>query len=269
MRKDGFALRENRGIPYYSCAAFESLPWLRHGFSTRRGGVAAANGNDSLNLNAVAWDEPGRVEENRRRFLHALGLDAAVLATLNQVHSTTVRVLGRASTPWVATEGDALVTREPNVALGVKTADCLPVLIADPATKAVGAVHSGWRGTLEGVLERAVGEMLRNFGGSPDDLLVAVGPGIRACCFEVGGDVADLFLRAHPGAGAVRAHPGRPGKHLVDLVKVLDAQLDRLGVPPGNRHDSGLCSCCDTREFFSWRAEGAASGRMMSVVAIA
>ena len=267
MRTDGFILRENRGIPYYSCRAFENIPWLRHGFSTRWGGA----GGSALNLNLTAWDTPERVNENRRRLLSALDLKNADLVSLNQIHSDRVYAVESAAGFTENHEGDGLVTNIENAALVIKTADCFPVLIVDPVRKAIGAVHSGWRGTLAGVLPRAIEEMIRRYHSDPAQLLVAIGPGIRECCFEVGEDVAQFFkgsieekTTARPPVGTAAA----PGKYLADIAAVLKAQLKQSGVPPENQYDAGMCTRCNTREFFSWRAEGAASGRMMAIIAI-
>lgn len=265
MRRDGFVLREVRGIPYYSCRAFEELPNLCHGFSTRRGG-APAPGEHSLNLSYNSWDSPERVNENRRRLLCALNLKEAHLATLRQVHSNRVHIIRDIPAQWNPSEGDALVAQLENAALAVQVADCLPVLIADPATKAVAAVHSGWRGILAHILPVTVREMQRTFGADPANLLAAVGPGIRACCFEVGPEVAELFNREFPGGRLSVPAGASPGKHLLDLCKALEMELDEAGIKPENRYDSGLCTRCNTKEFFSYRAEGTRSGRMMAVI---
>jgi len=267
MRRGGFLLREFQGIPYYSCRALEGLPALRHGFSTRRGG-SFAPGECSLNLGESPGDSMERVHENRRRFLSALRLEKAHLVTLHQVHSNRVYIIEDISRQWNQSEGDALATRVENAALAVKTADCLPVLIADPACNAVAAVHSGWKGTLSRVLLETVREMQRSFGSDPAELLVAVGPGIRACCYEVGSDVAGLFDAEYRGGALTKPADARPGKYFLDLCGALDIQLNVAGVRPENRYDLGICTCCNTREFFSHRGEGPGSGRMMAVIGI-
>ena len=285
MKTDGFVLRVNKGIPYYSCRAFESLPWLRHGFSTRRGGADEG----VLNLNYTAWDTPERVDENRRRLLFSLGIENGALISLNQTHSNTVYVVESASgfndpplsfvmslsssstmnrqPEMKKNEGDALITNMENAALAVKVADCFPVLIADPVRMAIGAVHSGWRGTLAGVLPRAIEEMGRLFHSDPAHMLFAIGPGIRECCFEVGEDVACLFADAHPEKAVVFPSPVEHEKYQVNLASVLKAQMTQSGVKPENQYDSGMCTCCCAPDFFSWRSEGAAAGRMMAVIA--
>ena len=267
MRKGGFKLRKSGGVPFYSCPAFERLPWIRHGFSTRHGG-ASGSGESSLNLEDAPWDSPDRVHENRRRLLSALGLEEAHLISLHQVHSNRVHIIKDISAQWNRPEGDALITRVENAALAVKIADCVPVLIADPAHHAVAAVHSGWRGTLSGIVLQTLHEMQREFGSDPAGLLLAAGPGIRACCFEVGPEVALPFEEKYPGCSLTEPIPGRPEKRFLDLFKALEAQMDLAGVPPENRYDLGACTCCGTGEFFSHRAEGAASGRMMAVIGL-
>jgi len=285
MQTDGFILRENREIPYYICRVFKSLPWLRHGFSTRRGGAD----KETLDLNSASPDTPERISENRRRLLSALGLKDAAVVFLNQIHSGRVYTVESSAGFHESTlpfylfssscpigtrlpkienyEGDALVTNVGNAALAIKTADCFPVLIADPVHRAIGAVHSGWRGTLARVLPRAIEEMSRRFRSDPARLLFAIGPGIRECCFEVDEDVAGLFAETYPEKSTVR--PSAPGKYLVNLAAVLKVQMTQSGVPPENQHDLGMCTCCNTREFFSRRAEGASAGRMMAVIAVA
>jgi YfiH family protein len=267
MRRAGFVLRESQGIPYYSCRAFESLPHLRHGFSTRHGGLSS-RGECSLNLSNSSWDSPERVHENRRRFLSALHFEKACLATLRQVHSNRVYIIEDASGQWNQSRGDALATRIENVALAVQIADCLPILIVDPGRNAVAAVHSGWRGTLSQVLFQTIRKMQQAFGSNPAELRAAIGPGIRSCCFEVGPEVAALFDEEYPGRLLAKPAKNRRGKYFLDLGEALDIQLDLAGVLPENRYDMSICTCCNTNEFFSYRAEGPASGRMMAVIGI-
>jgi polyphenol oxidase len=266
MRKGGFVLREFQGIRYYSCKALESIPCLRHGFSTREGGSGIAE--RSLNLNYSPRDSVEQVRENQHRFLLALNLENARLATLRQVHSNRVYIIEDNSLEWNESKGDALATAVEGLALGVRVADCLPVLIADPASRVVAAVHSGWRGTLSRILLQTILEMQKSFGSRPADLFAAVGPGIRKCCFEVGSEVVDLFEQEYPGAPLATRVTAKPGKYLMDLCGALDIQLDLAGVQPENRYDLGECTCCNTDRFFSYRAEGLASGRMMAIIGL-
>jgi polyphenol oxidase len=254
--EDGFALRKKDEIPYYACLAIEKLPSFRHGFSTR-----------ALNLGYTHWDFPERVANNRKRFLAALNLDQAQLATLHQIHSDRVHIIKDVADQWNQADGDALVTRIENCALAIQTADCLPILIADPQKKVAAVVHSGWRGTRARILQKTIEAMEREFGSDPARLVAAIGPGIRACCFEVDEAVAELFIRELDGCLA-KPVDERPGKFLVDLPRALKLQLKCSGIKSENSHDIGTCTRCNSNEFFSYRAEGQNSGRMMAVIGI-
>jgi polyphenol oxidase len=264
MRKDGFILRESQGVRYYTCKAFENIPRLGHGFSTREG----RNGQ-SLNLSYRPWDSVERVHENRQLFLSAVHLDGSNLAILRQVHSNRAYIIEDKPGEWNPSEGDALITAVEKIALAVQIADCLPVLIADPVKRVVAAVHSGWKGTLSRILFHTIEKMQRSCSSRPSDLLVAVGPGIRECCFEVGHEVAELFEKEFPGSNLAVPVEARPGKFLLDLVKALEIQLDIAGVQVENRYDLGACTRCNPDQFFSHRAEGPASGRMLAVIGLA
>ena len=146
--------------------------------------------------------------------------------------------------------GDAIATRVENIALAVKTADCLPVLIADPVKNVVAAVHSGWRGTLSRILPCAIREMQRAFGSDPSQLLTAIGPGIRACCYEVGSDVANFFRNEFPGCCSANLNEERPQKYFLDLGKVLETQMNRAGIRPENRYDLKSAPAATRRSSF-------------------
>ena len=265
MHINGFDLIESSGIRYYSCAAFEKIPRLRHAFSTRSGGISLAS-EQALNLGDVPWDLPANVEENRRRFLSALGLLPARLATVAQCHSAEFHIIDCPAHQWnPRTRGDALVTAEQGIALAVQVADCFPVLVADPQKGIIAAVHAGWRGSLARILRRIL-EGMGQLGADPADVLVAVGPGIRPCCFEVGLEVASAFDAEFPGEHLSHPHPERQDKYLLDLPMALNVQLSEAGVTPQNRWDLGLCTRCNPNEFFSHRAEGSHAGRMMGII---
>jgi polyphenol oxidase len=265
MKKSAFLLRQAEGISYYSCRAFEELPGLCHGFSTRHGGFSSLT-ECALDLGYSSGESAERIDGNRRRFLSALQFQNEYLATLHQVHSNHVSIIKDLSGQWNQTDGDALITETRGIALAVQIADCFPILVADPERNAVAAVHSGWRGTLARIVEKTVEEMRNAFGSDPSRLVVAVGPGIRACCYEVGTDVAGAFAEAYPGCCLVKPSDSKPGRYLLDLPKALEIQCRAAGIRPENSFDLGACTCCNTNQFFSYRAEGPRSGRMMAVI---
>jgi hypothetical protein len=266
MQTNGFILRQTAAVPYYVCSALAQDSDIRHGFSTRRGGVSLAP-EGILNLGYVPWDSHDNVKENRRRFLSALGLTRDCLATVAQIHSAEFHIIIGRPHQWNPhTRGDALVTAERGVALAVQVADCFPVLISDPKTGTIAAVHAGWRGTLARILPQTLAGMKHKLGVDPACVLVAIGPGIRSCCFEVASEVAAAFEAAFPGASLCRPHPTHRGKHLLNMPRALTLQLAEAGASQETVYDLGLCTRCHTDEFFSYRAEGAGTGRMMAVI---
>ena len=267
MAESDFNLREFKGLPFYSCRAFEELPGLCHGFSTRHGNTRDRSAHP-FNLGYTAWDSSDRVDQNRRRFLSALNLPEDSLATLHQIHSNRIHIIKERPVRWNPLQGDALLTQTEGVSIAVQAADCLPVLITDPDNNAVAAVHSGWRGTLNQIAAETILTMHNAFRSDPARLLVAVGPGIRSCCYEVGPEVSDLFEDRYPGYGTTVAAPGGSGKFVLDLYKALEVQLYAAGIPGENIHNLDLCTCCNTDTFFSYRTEGAHAGRIMAVIGL-
>ena len=266
MQNTGFVRREAEGIAYYSCIAMETLGHLRHAFSTRHGGISLMP-EKALNLGNVPWDNRAHVVENRRRFLSALNLTPSSLVTVSQIHSAAFHIIKSRADQWnPSMPGDGLATAAEGVALAVQVADCFPVLIAASQSGAIAAVHAGWRGAQARILSRTVAGMQRSLGADPAELLVAIGPGIRSCCFEVGDEVATAFDAEFPGARLCSPILGKPGKYILDLPQSLNLQLTESGVRQEAISDLGLCTRCNPAEFFSCRAEGARSGRMMGVI---
>lgn len=258
----------------------DGVAWLRspllhragvpHGFSTRRGGVSPAP-FDSLNLGLA--DAPGepddweRVQDNWSRFRRAVGLDGRALVRARQVHGVGVlepdrdESAVRPQPPFA--DGDALVTADRNHAISVRVADCAPVLLADPTSGVVGAVHAGWRGTVAGVLPRAIAVMAAR-GARAETMLAAVGPSIGPDAFEVGPEVREAFAAAGL-AECIR--PGRAeGRWLADLPAALRVQLEASGVAAGRIEVDGSCTWSDPVAHFSYRRDGARSGRMAAII---
>jgi len=274
--------------------SFASLPWLVHGFSTRQGGVSSCYGDKALNLGLTSHDAKANVERNRRMFLAALGAtdahgDPRPLLQVKQIHSAIVhRVDAAAHEPL---SGDGLITDTPALLLAVKTADCVPVLVADIKRRVVGALHAGWRGTVARIAEKGVGEMRRQFGSLPRDLRAAIGPSIRRCCYQVGPEVRAEFESQFSYAGDLfeevfdsnaihvrypllflnQRAPGHgylgPEIHL-DLVEANRRQLQVAGLREEHISVVEGCTACDTTRFFSHRAEFGMTGRMMAVIGI-
>lgn len=236
-----------------------------HGFSTRAGGESAGE-FASLNVSHEVGDDPARVEENRRRLSRAAGFDLARLIEMRQIHSDRVIVLSAAGADApLELRGDALVAPAAEWVLGVRTADCLAVLLADSNRRAVAAVHAGWRGTLAGVVSRAV-EALERCGCARRNLVAALGPCIRACCFEVGPDVAERFVREF-GPRVMRHDES--GRSFVDLAEANRRCLVATGLCAESIEDLGLCTACRPDLFFSHRRDRGRTGRQLAFVSLA
>ena len=287
----GWPERTSRGVRILQVPAFAKIPWLVHGFSTRPGGVSPtdidnADGEKVLNLGAVEWDSRENVEENKRRFQSALGGTDLKLISLHQIHSDVVRSFD--SAPHRQCKGDASATNRPGLLLGVRTADCAPVLVVDPGKRVVAAIHAGRRGTLQRIVTKAIGHMQMEFGCRPPDLLAAIGPAIGGCCYEVGTEVASAFaakfanateffdeLRTGDEPNPLQwlnmmppGHQPPPNKVLLDLKKANRSQLLEAGVREQNIFINDLCTSCRADFLFSYRKEHARSGRLMSAIGI-
>jgi len=284
-------------------AGWERYGWLRHGFSTRAGGVSTVYGDGELNLGWTKEDLAANVVENRRRFLAEVAGGPAALVGLRQFHSGMIRVVERdagrleAADGRAVLRGDGLMTDVPGVMLGVGVADCVPVLVADIRRRAVAAFHAGWRGTLARIVERGIGTMRLRYGSRPRDLLAVVGPAIGGCCYSVGEEVrsefesqfayaeelfsevydSDPVREKYPLLFMTARAPGHsnlgPQIHL-DLWEANRRQLLDAGVKAALITVVGECTACaglgtaGGRKYFSHRGESGFAGRMMGVVGV-
>lgn len=224
-----------------------ALPRVRHAFFTREGGVSEGL-YASLNVGQGSRDDPARVAENRKRVAEAL--QAPALVTAYQIHSPDTVV---ATSPWTradAPRADAIVTKTPALAIGVTIADCGPVLLADATAGVIGAVHAGWRGALDGVIESAVAKM-EALGAARSRIVAAIGPLIRQPSYEVGPEFVARFREADPAFARYFVPAPRDGHALFDLPGFIALQLNAAGV--GAIDDLGLDTYSDEARFFSFR----------------
>jgi YfiH family protein len=198
--------------------ALDRLPWIQHGFGTKLSGEWPAISN---------------------------------LATAKQIHSDRVLLVESAGPQG---EGDALISNVPGIGLAIRTADCLPILVADPRNRVVAAIHAGWRGVVSEIASKTIHALCQRFGSRPEDLIIAIGTGIGSCCFEVGPEVAQQFELS--------------GRTKVDLVGTTCRQLRRNGVSEGQISTSGLCSYCNPELFESYRRDREIAGRMMAMIGL-
>lgn len=209
----------------YRCRAFQHFIWQSHGFGTRHANPAAD-------------------------------------VTLRQIHSDIV--LNAHGLGDREQEGDALICNQTGLSIGIRTADCVPILLLDAKQRAIAAVHAGWRGSAAELVRCAIHKMSLEFGSLPADLFAAIGPCIRECCYEVGSEVVDRFQDVFP---EWRDTPPKPdGKRNLNLAEANIRQMRAAGVPDNQLFDSCLCTCCQIETFYSFRREPGEPGRMTSAI---
>lgn len=230
-------------------AALAGIAGISHGFFTRVGGVSSGV-YATLNAGVGSNDKPENVVTNRARMAAALGVAVDCLLTCYQIHSATAVT---ATAPWrpdARPRADAIATRMEGLAIGVSTADCGPVLFADPVARVIGAAHAGWRGALGGVTDAAIAAMER-LGARRERIIAAIGPMIRQPNYEIGTDLKAAFLAADAANERFFAPADRLGHYMFDLAGYAAARLAAAGV--GTIEDLGVCTYGDPERFFSYR----------------
>ncbi len=249
-------------------SALNEINRIRHAFLTREGGVSEGL-YASLNCGASSGDDPERVTENRNRGLAMLDLPPAALVTVRQEHTAEVAVVEAPFAPGETPRADALVTTSPGLALGIVTADCAPVLLADRNRGVIGAAHAGWRGAVGGILDNTLTAM-EKLGATRKTVVAAIGPCIGQRSYEVGSEFPAPFLAEDPANADFFAAASRPGHHLFDLPGYLARRLARLGVVSVTRLPADTCR--DESRFFSYRRATlrgeSAYGRQLSVIVL-
>ncbi len=243
-----------------------------HGFSTRVGGVSAHAHTSSLNLAFGRGDDDATVTKNLGIFSDALGIDKKSVISRTQIHSAKVIYAdeGMRGEGYFkeAPEGcDGYVTDKKGIALGVKTADCVPILFCDAAAHVIGAVHAGWRGTASGIASECVKRM-RELGANVKNIRAAIGPAIHFCCYEVGEDFVASVTEL---AGADMAHKfirEREGKMHADIVGMNRRILLENGMCEAFIDICEYCTCCEPELFYSHRFSGGIRGTMLSVITL-
>ena len=238
---------------------------FRHGFSLRTGGISAPP-FAALNLARNVGDSAEAVRENHRRFAEMVGYDPGRLYEVSQVHGAAVQAVDTAADPvaFRGLEADALFVSARGVAVGVRVADCVPLLVADPSSGAVAAIHAGWRGVVAGAVKAGLDALCRSARAVPAELLCAIGPHIGPDAFEVGDDVARQIASVVPdGARVVLLREPRPH---VNLERAVVGQLLAFGLTAGNIERVHGCTFSEPTRFFSFRRDGSRSGRHLAAI---
>ncbi len=266
LTDSGFYWLEKVGVRVLVSKVLQEAGFV-NGFSTRLGGVSPFPQND-LNLAGFDDDSAENIAENRRRFLGVFEGEYR-LTSAWQVHGDSVKTVSTEDDINNTLEKhDALISDMEGVLVGVKTADCVPVLIGDPETGSFAAVHAGWRGTADSIVRKAVDRMRMQYGSDPKDLICALGPSAGCDRYEIGQEVIDAFTRKFSATGKILKET-RPGHALIDLLSANRDQLCESGVKPQNVYAAPFCTMDRTDLFFSYRVEKSKygrTGRLMSVI---
>lgn len=260
----------DNGVGLYSIPEFDRLGWINHGFSSRIGGISTGF-LSSLNLSFTRAFEPRDITmENYRIFCAGADIPVSSMVMDSYEHGATVRYVDRNDCGAGYTRPalpfcDGLVTDDPAVTLVTGHADCMPFYFIDPVHKAIGLAHAGWRGALKRIGASVIDKMAEMFSTRPSDVLCAVGPSICFSCFEVGEDVAKLFVDAFPYDGLYKQ--GKPGKAYIDLWRVAAAQMMEKGVLPSNIYLMGVCTYEDDK-LYSHRRDRGNTGGMSAYLGI-
>lgn len=242
-----FTLKKRGNITFLSYPPLEEIPWLIQG--------------TSLKIETKRRDDPALLS-----FLEALEIRTVPLITLKQVHSSRIITIKGDPENFKGISGDGLITDLPKVAIGVFTADCVPLILVAKKRRAIGVIHAGWRGTIGGIARKAVREMIKEYDILPEEVVALMGPAISAKCYEVGEEVMKAFRECFPeGEGIISSHKGR---YFIDLSRANKYQLIREGIREDNIILTELCTFISSLKLPSYRREGKKAGRMLTLAMI-
>ncbi|MEF9952680.1 MAG: peptidoglycan editing factor PgeF [Clostridium sp.] len=230
---------------------------VKHFFSTKNGGVSTGE-FESLNLGMFTNDESEALNKNFQIILDHCKMDHNI-AYLHQVHGEDVHIVNRNNySNIVGKDGDAIITNEKNIPIGVFTADCVPILLYDKKNKVAAAIHAGWRGVVSKILTNTISKMNSEFGTSSKDIIMAVGPFIGSCCFEVSSDIIDKF----------NYYEKKDNRYFVNLYKEVENEALENNIPIDNIDYLNMCTVCNSHIFHSYRKESGKTGRIGSFIEI-
>ena len=260
--------RKHEETEYLVFPGLEGAGMVRHLFSTRRGGVSRGF-YASMNLSYTRGDEKEAVDENFRRIAAVFHSTPDRIVCSDQTHTANIRKVTLADAGKGVTRDkdysdvDGLITDQAGLILATFYADCVPIFLADPGRRAIGLVHSGWRGTVSGIGKAALGAMREEFGTRPEHVRAAIGPSICQDCYEVGEEVADAFRESFPDNWKGILKDGvKEGKYQLNLQEANRMILEETGVPSGQIAVTDLCTCCNSKVLFSHRASGGKRGNL-------
>ncbi len=256
------------GVPYLAYPLLEKTGAVRHGFSTRLGGVSTGH-CATMNISTTRGDDPAAVEENRRRIAKAIGVRAENMTYTNQTHTTNVAVVEAKDRGKRFMETDGMVTNVPEICLVTFYADCVPLFFVDPVHRAIGLSHSGWRGTVGKMGKVTIERMREEYGTDPAQVVAAIGPSICQDCYEVSVDVIEKFRENFDkDLWPELFYEKADGKYQLNLWRANQAVLTEAGVQGENIAVTNLCTHCNPDILFSHRSTGTARGNLSAFLAL-
>lgn len=263
-----FMEKEVNGVPYLAYPLLERSGIVRHGFSTRLGGVSKGCWS-SMNISATRGDNPADIAENKRRIAGALGVRVEDFTYTYQTHTANVAVVEEKDRGKQFMDTDGMVTDVPGICLVTFFADCVPLYFVDPVKKVIGLSHSGWRGTVHKIGKVTIEKMRDIYGCQPSDLLAAVGPSICQDCYEVSEDVVEQFRRHfRPAVWKELFYKKENGKYQLDLWRANELVFLESGVLPEHMVVTNLCTHCNPGLLFSHRSMGEKRGNLSAFLAL-
>jgi YfiH family protein len=264
-----FSLVKKKTVEYLQSTLLSDCDFLVNAFCTRRGG-ASQDEYKSLNMSFREGDEEFRVLQNWDRLATAFAIPMEQFLVVNQVHGDAIFVIKPHGSYFSSRDElnyDAIVTTRANLAICIKTADCVPVSVVDKVKKVIAVVHAGWRGSALGISAKVIELMQNQYRSQPQDILVAIGPSIGRCCYEIDQTTADAF-RKQNNHELFLQQGKKKDKWMLDLVEANRSQILEAGIPESNIEVAGYCTTCNQDMFFSHRGSGGITGRQINFMMI-
>ncbi|MBW2631436.1 MAG: peptidoglycan editing factor PgeF [Deltaproteobacteria bacterium] len=264
---DAFRFFRRGSVRYLECLALGGCDFITHAFCTRWGGTSEEK-LANLNFGTRSGDTEEHLLKNRELLCSAFDIPEQNLVTVNQVHGDRLLIVDEKTQDWRhggKLEYDGIISAMPGVPISIKTADCVPVFLADCTRRVIGAVHAGWRGTSLGIVARAVDAFMKEFASTPADILAVIGPAIGPCCYEVDESVFHHFDNKRDKE-AFFTRGKKEGKWMLDLPAANRSRLLDAGVPPENIFSADICTSCNRDTFFSHRGEHGGTGRQLNFI---
>ncbi|MCI9269544.1 MAG: peptidoglycan editing factor PgeF [Dorea sp.] len=263
-----FDVKEKNGVPYLSFPLLDKTGIVRHGFSTRLGGVSKGVWA-TMNISTTRGDDPAAVTENRKRISQAIGVDEKKMVFSGQTHTTNVAVATEEDIGAPLPETDGMITDVPGLCLVTFYADCVPLYFADPVKRVIGLSHSGWRGTVRKMANCTVDKMRMVFGTDPADVIAAIGPSVCQDCYEVSEDVIEQ-VRANYREEDWESlfYQKENGKYQLNLWRANELNLLESGIKKEHMAVTNVCTCCNSEALFSHRVMGTNRGNLSAFLAL-